>query len=38
MNSNITPDKKKALFYAKRDIAQIVTDVMNLPIFKDYLC
>lgn len=27
---DIIPDKKKALFYAKRDIAQIVTDVVNL--------
>lgn len=26
----IIPDKKKALFYAKRDLAQIVTDVVNL--------
>ncbi len=30
MDLNIIPDKKKALFYAKRDIAQIVTDVVNL--------
>ena len=30
MNLNLLPDKKKALFYAKRELAQIVTDVVNL--------
>lgn len=27
---NIIPDRNKAIFYAKRDIAQIITDVVNL--------